>query len=87
MQADAQLTEAGCRACFAPHPQGLSALPANCLKLCGGFFLGSMAVSALRDALPRRWGRFVPIPMAAAIPFYIGAQLAVRAPGWRPKQA
>ena len=58
--------------------QGLSALPANCLKLCGGFFLGAMAISAMRDILPKRYARCVPIPMAAAIPFYIGAQLAVR---------
>ena len=57
--------------------QGLSALPANCLKLCCGFFLGAMAISASRDVLPKRYARFVPIPMAAAIPFYIGAQLAV----------
>ena len=58
--------------------QGMSALPRHCLALCAGFFLGAMFVSALRDVLPQKWARFVPIPMAAAIPFYIGAQLAVR---------
>ncbi len=56
----------------------MSALPRHCLALCAGFFLGAMFVSALRDVLPPKWARFVPIPMAAAIPFYIGAQLAVR---------
>jgi hypothetical protein len=48
--------------------------------MCIGFFLGAMLISAMKDLLPERYARFVPIPMAAAIPFYIGANLAVRVP-------
>lgn len=60
-----------------PLPQGVQALPQHCMTLCAGFFVGAIAISGLRDVLPERYGRFVPIPMAAAIPFYIGANLAV----------
>ena len=67
------------------YRQGISALPRHCLALCAGFFLGAMAISALRDVLPQKWARFVPIPMAAAIPFYIGAQLAVRCTAAPPR--
>ena len=45
--------------------------------MCVGFFLAAVMISILRDLLPEKYAAFVPIPMAAAIPFYIGAQLAV----------
>ncbi len=64
--------------------QGVAALPQHCMTLCSGFFAAAIAISGLRDALPERFARFVPIPMAAAIPFYIGANLAVRVPFHHP---
>ena len=57
--------------------QGLGALPKHCIQMCIGFFFAAVAISVLRDVLPKKYAAFVPIPMAAAIPFYIGAQLAV----------
>ena len=57
--------------------QGISALPRHCIQMCVGFFLAAVMISILRDLLPKKYAAFVPIPMAAAIPFYIGAQLAV----------
>ena len=45
--------------------------------MCVGFFFAAVLISSLRDALPKKYQAFVPLPMAAAIPFYIGAQLAV----------
>lgn len=45
--------------------------------MCIGFFFAAVLISILRDLLPPKYAAFVPIPMAAAIPFYIGAQLAV----------
>ena len=45
--------------------------------MCIGFFFAAVLISSLRDALPKKYQPFVPLPMAAAIPFYIGAQLAV----------
>ena len=57
--------------------QGVSALPKYCTQMCIGFFLVAVVFSVLRDLLPKKYGAYVPIPMAAAIPFYIGAQLAV----------
>ena len=57
--------------------QGISALPKHCIQMCIGFFLAAVLISILRDLLPQKYAAFVPIPMAAAIPFYIGAQLAV----------
>jgi uncharacterized oligopeptide transporter (OPT) family protein len=40
-------------------------------------FAAAVALCALRDALPRRFARFVPSPMAMGIPFYIGANNAI----------
>ncbi|MCO5567062.1 hypothetical protein L7F22_020747 [Adiantum nelumboides] len=57
--------------------KGFSALPSHCLQLCCGFFAAALALNVLRDAVPSRCSRFIPIPMAMAIPFYIGAYFAI----------
>ncbi|GAB4819572.1 hypothetical protein N2152v2_006618, partial [Parachlorella kessleri] len=57
--------------------EGFDALPSHCLALCGGFFGIAVALNLIRDFLPKKWARFVPLPMAMAIPFYLGAWLAV----------
>lgn len=56
---------------------GLSVLPENCLALCGGFAGITICMNLMRDFLPGKWGRFVPLPMCMALPFYLGAWLAV----------
>ena len=66
----------------APKPakrllQGFGALPQHCGQLMGGFFAIAILMSLIRDVLPEKWSRFVPIPMAMAIPFYIGANVAI----------
>ncbi|KAH7332423.1 hypothetical protein KP509_20G086500 [Ceratopteris richardii] len=57
--------------------QGFSALPSHCLELCCGFFAAALALNVLRDSVPLKYAQFIPIPMAIAIPFYIGAYFAV----------
>lgn len=57
--------------------QGFGSLPKNCLKLCLIFFIGAMAINGMRDLLGKKWARFIPIPMAMAIPFYIGGYFAI----------
>lgn len=57
--------------------EGFSELPKHCLALCCGFFVGALVVNLLRDATPKKVSQFIPIPMAMAIPFYIGAYFAV----------
>ena len=56
--------------------EGFSSLPRHCLLLCGVFFAAAVAINAARDWLGGK-GRFVPIPMAMAIPFYIGPYFAI----------
>ncbi|WVZ86462.1 hypothetical protein U9M48_033233 [Paspalum notatum var. saurae] len=56
---------------------GFSSLPKNCLTLCYVFFAAAIAVNLIRDLVPKKVSRFIPIPMAMAIPFYIGAYFAV----------
>ncbi|KAL3687280.1 hypothetical protein R1sor_013589 [Riccia sorocarpa] len=56
---------------------GLSALPAHCLELCIGFFLFAIITNLIRDLAPPKYSQFIPIPMAMAIPFYIGAYFAI----------
>ncbi|KAI3990223.1 hypothetical protein MKX01_029201 [Papaver californicum] len=47
--------------------QGFSALPAHCLQLC----YGSLHLS------PKKIGMWVPLPMAMAVPFLVGASFAI----------
>ncbi|KAG6385825.1 hypothetical protein SASPL_154706 [Salvia splendens] len=56
---------------------GTSSLPKNCLTLCYVFFAGAVVINGIRDALGPRWARFIPIPMAMAIPFYLGAYFTI----------
>ncbi|XP_051117104.1 probable metal-nicotianamine transporter YSL6 isoform X2 [Andrographis paniculata] len=57
--------------------EGFSELPKHCLAMCFGFFVAAMAVNLLRDLAPKRFSQFIPIPMAMAVPFYIGAYFAI----------
>ncbi|XP_047965610.1 metal-nicotianamine transporter YSL3-like [Salvia hispanica] len=57
--------------------EGFSALPHHCLRLCYGFFGFAVLANLVRDAAPARLGRFVPLPMAMAVPFFVGASFAI----------
>uniref|UniRef100_A0ACD5UXJ0 Uncharacterized protein n=2 Tax=Avena sativa TaxID=4498 RepID=A0ACD5UXJ0_AVESA len=57
--------------------EGFASLPKHCLQICCAFFLASLAVNLLRDVAPASASRFIPIPMAMAVPFYIGAFFGV----------
>ncbi|GAB4836147.1 hypothetical protein Ancab_001063 [Ancistrocladus abbreviatus] len=57
--------------------EGFSALPQHCLTFCFVFFFASMVINGIRDAVGKKWNRFIPIPMAMAIPFYIGGSFAI----------
>ncbi|KAJ1272076.1 hypothetical protein BS78_06G175200 [Paspalum vaginatum] len=57
--------------------EGFSALPRHCLQMCAGFFAFAVLANVARDFLPRRFARFVPLPMAMAVPFLVGASFAI----------
>ncbi|CAN1850131.1 Probable metal-nicotianamine transporter YSL6 [Linum perenne] len=57
--------------------EGLSELPKHCLAICCGFFIAALVINLLRDVVPSKVSQFIPIPMAMAVPFYIGAYFAV----------
>ncbi|PSR84907.1 Metal-nicotianamine transporter like [Actinidia chinensis var. chinensis] len=57
--------------------EGFSALPKNCLLLCYVIFASAMLVNAIRDIVPKKWAKFIPLPMAMAIPFYLGPYFAI----------
>ncbi|GKV04012.1 hypothetical protein SLEP1_g16230 [Rubroshorea leprosula] len=57
--------------------QGFSALPHHCLQLCYGFFAFAVAVNLVRDFSPHKMGKWMPLPMAMALPFLVGAYLAI----------
>ncbi|KAJ6965451.1 metal-nicotianamine transporter YSL6 [Populus alba x Populus x berolinensis] len=57
--------------------EGFSELPEHCLALCCGFFVAALVINLLRDVTPKKISQFVPIPMAMAVPFYIGAYFAI----------
>ncbi|KAK4483234.1 hypothetical protein RD792_010417 [Penstemon davidsonii] len=57
--------------------EGFSELPKHCLAICCGFFAAALAINLLRDVTPKKVSQFIPIPMAMAVPFYIGAYFAI----------
>uniref|UniRef100_A0A6N2M250 Uncharacterized protein n=1 Tax=Salix viminalis TaxID=40686 RepID=A0A6N2M250_SALVM len=57
--------------------EGFSALPQHCLQLCYGFFAFAILANLLRDLSPKNIGKYVPLPMAMAAPFIVGAYFAI----------
>ncbi|RDY02495.1 putative metal-nicotianamine transporter YSL6 [Mucuna pruriens] len=57
--------------------QGFSELPKYCLGMCSGFFVAALAINLARDLTPTKFSQYIPIPMAMAVPFYIGAYFAI----------
>lgn len=57
--------------------QGFSALPQHCLQLCYGFFAFAIVVNLVKDLLPDRIGKWMPLPTAMAVPFLIGGYFAI----------
>ena len=57
--------------------EGFSALPQHCLQLCYGFFSFAIAANLLRDFAPKKFGKWIPLPMAMAVPFLVGAYFAI----------
>ncbi|KAL3716367.1 hypothetical protein ACJRO7_008034 [Eucalyptus globulus] len=57
--------------------EGVSSLPKHYLTLCYGFFAAAMIINGFRDLVGKKWARFIPLPMAMAIPFYIGPYFAI----------
>ncbi|KAK9115589.1 hypothetical protein Sjap_014536 [Stephania japonica] len=57
--------------------EGFSALPKDCLNLCYVFFAAAIAINLIRDLVGKKWSRFIPLPMAMAIPFYLGSYFAI----------
>ncbi|XP_068639839.1 probable metal-nicotianamine transporter YSL12 isoform X2 [Aristolochia californica] len=57
--------------------EGFSSLPKHCLTLCYVFFAAAILINAVRDASGKKVSKFIPLPMAMAIPFYLGAYFAI----------
>ncbi|XP_057967343.1 probable metal-nicotianamine transporter YSL7 [Malania oleifera] len=57
--------------------EGFSALPKHCLTLCYIFFAAAILINLVRDVVGKKWARFIPIPMAMSIPFYLGCNFAI----------
>ncbi|KAF8008377.1 hypothetical protein BT93_K2144 [Corymbia citriodora subsp. variegata] len=57
--------------------EGFSALPKHCLQLCYGFFSFAVVANLAKDLLPGKIGKWVPLPMAMAVPFLVGANFAI----------
>lgn len=57
--------------------KGFSSLPKHCLEICCVFFLLAIVINLARDVTPPKVSKFIPIPMAMAVPFYIGAYFAI----------
>lgn len=57
--------------------EGFSALPQHCLQLCYGFFAFAILTNLARDLSPKKIGQWIPLPMAMAVPFLVGAYFAI----------
>ncbi|XLU58814.1 hypothetical protein S245_053462 [Arachis hypogaea] len=56
--------------------EGFKSLPKHCLLLCYILFGSAIAINMIKDFLGKR-GRYIPLPMAMAIPFYLGPYFAI----------
>ncbi|XP_076885178.1 metal-nicotianamine transporter YSL1-like [Bidens hawaiensis] len=57
--------------------QGFSALPKHCLQLCYGFFAFAVSVNMIKDLLPKKIGKWMPLPICMAVPFLVGGYFAI----------
>ncbi|CBI27128.3 unnamed protein product, partial [Vitis vinifera] len=57
--------------------EGFGALPDHCLTLCYVFFFGAIIINLIRDTIAKKWAKYIPLPMAMAIPFYLGSYFAI----------
>lgn len=57
--------------------QGFSALPQHCLQLCSAFFGFAVVANLVKDTCSKKIGNWVPLPMAMAVPFLVGAYFAI----------
>lgn len=57
--------------------EGFSALPQYCLQLCYGAFAFAILANLGKDFSPRKIGKWIPLPMAMAVPFLVGAYFAI----------
>jgi len=57
--------------------QGFSALPRHCLELCYGFFAFAVGINLVKDLSPPKIGKWMPLPMAMAVPFLVGGYFAI----------
>ncbi|OIT30336.1 PREDICTED: metal-nicotianamine transporter YSL2-like isoform X1 [Nicotiana attenuata] len=57
--------------------EGFSALPNHCLQLCYGFFAFAVIANLVRDITSKRFGKWIPLPMAMAAPFLNNASFAI----------
>lgn len=57
--------------------EGFSALPKHCLTLCYVFFIGAIVINAFRDLIGKDRAKYIPLPMAMAIPFYLGGYFTI----------
>ncbi|KAK4283303.1 hypothetical protein QN277_000268 [Acacia crassicarpa] len=57
--------------------EGFSSLPEHCLLLCYIFFGSAIVINLIKDLMGKKRGWFIPLPMAMAIPFYIGPYFAI----------
>nr|CAB3450524.1 unnamed protein product [Digitaria exilis] len=57
--------------------QGFSALPRHCVSMSVGFFALAVLANLVKDVVPSRYGRYVPLPTAMAVPFLVGASFAI----------
>ncbi|KAG9441947.1 hypothetical protein H6P81_017801 [Aristolochia fimbriata] len=60
--------------------EGFSSLPKNCLYLCLVFFIAAFVINSIKDSLKHfriNAFKYIPSPMAMAIPFYLGSYFAI----------
>lgn len=57
--------------------EGFSALPKHCLQFFFAAFALAILINAFKDLVPKRVSPYVPLPMAMAIPFIVGAYFTI----------
>lgn len=56
---------------------GLDSLPKHCVTICLVFFISAVVINLVRDLVGEKIAAFIPVPMAMAIPLYMGSYFTI----------
>ncbi|KAG2682205.1 hypothetical protein I3760_11G181300 [Carya illinoinensis] len=57
--------------------QGYKGLPMYAVHFCVAFFIAAIVINIIKELLPEKVSKYVPIPIAMGIPFHVGGYISI----------